>query len=220
METDPQGVAAAKALQDATRQLLKKRYGPIEPYRVKVDLEFQPSNPTFETKGPTDTFTIELAPSSLVPHSIFTFLEVARLWDEKKGAFHRRANHVLQVLVAGNQVPHLAFQEYSPEFPHVKGTVGYAGRPSGPAWYVSIQDNSRNHGPGSQQARNPHEADSCFGKVVEGFERAVLGRITKIPGDGFVKPPLYVKISKMTILVPDGNTPDSFVPWIGSAATS
>ena len=41
METDPEGVAAATALQDATRLLLKARYGPIEPYRVKIDLEFQ-----------------------------------------------------------------------------------------------------------------------------------------------------------------------------------
>ena len=216
METDAQGVAAAQALQEATRLLLKKRYGLREPYRVKVDLEFQPSNPTMETDGPTDSFTIELAPARLVPHSIFSFLEIARHWDEQKGAFHRRANHVLQVMVNGKHVPHLAFQEYSPEFPHVKGTVGYAGRPSGPAWYVSIQDNSRNHGPGSQQQRNPHEADSCFGKVVEGFERVVLGRITKMPGDGFLKPPLHVKITKMTILVPDDNSSGNFVPWKGS----
>lgn len=139
METDSQGVAAAQALQEATRQLLKLRYGATEPYRVKVDLEFQPSNPTYATLGPTDSFVIELAPARLVPHSVFTFLEVARQWDTKKGAFHRRANHVLQVMVGGRAVQHLAFQEYSPDFPHVKGTVGYAGRPSGPAWYVSIQ---------------------------------------------------------------------------------
>lgn len=96
METDPEGVAAAQALQEATRLLLKKRYGVQEPYRVKVDLEFLPSNPTFDAMGPTDTFTIEMAPAALMPHAVFSFLEIARHWDEKKGVFHRRANHVLQ----------------------------------------------------------------------------------------------------------------------------
>mmetsp|Transcript_1716 Transcript_1716/g.3280 ORF Transcript_1716/g.3280 Transcript_1716/m.3280 type:complete len:386 (+) Transcript_1716:153-1310(+) len=215
METEPEGVAASKALQDATRLLLQRRYGPQEPYRVKIDLEFQPSNPTYETDGPTDSFTIEMAPAKLMPHAVFSFLEIARHWGEKKGAFHRRANHVLQVMTRGNHVPHLAFQEYSPAFPHKRQTVGYAGRPSGPAWYVSILDNSKNHGPGSQQARNPHEADACFGKVVEGFDRVVMGRITKMPGDGFLKPPAHVKISKMTILVP-GDQEGSFVPWTGT----
>ena len=214
METDTEGVTAARALQQATRKLLQKRYGPVEPYRVKVDLEFQPSNPTYATDGPTDSFVIEMAPASLVPHSVFSFLEIARHWQG--GAFHRRANHVLQVMVRSHQVPHLAFQEYSPQFPHVKGTVGYAGRPSGPAWYVSILDNTKNHGPGTQQQRNPHEADACFGKVVKGFDEVVLGRIAQMPGQGFLQPPLHVKITQMTILVP---APDgTFVPWTGNDA--
>jgi hypothetical protein len=211
MEVDEKGLAASKELQAATRDLLHYRYGPREPYHIKLDLKFQPSNPTFETMGETDSFVIELAPSALVPHSIFSFLEIARHFHEKKGAFHRRAGHVLQVAINGNQVPHLAFQEYSPKFPHVKGTVGYAGRPSGPAFYVSIQDNSKNHGPGSQQHHNPYEADSCFGKVVEGFEDVVLKRITKMPGEGFLKKPMHVFIDAMTIMVPDAN--GAYTPW-------
>ena len=215
METDPEGVAATKALQDYTRLLLKRRYGPKEPYRVKIDLEFQPSNPTYATDGPTDSFVIEMAPAKLMPHAVFSFLEIARQWAEKRGAFHRRANHVLQVMTNGHHVPHLAFQEYSSEFPHKRQTVGYAGRPSGPAWYVSILDNTRNHGPGSQQDHNPHEADACFGRVVEGFDRVVIGRITKMPGDGFLKPPAHVKITKMTILIPDEQN-GTFIPWPGT----
>ncbi|KAL7559056.1 hypothetical protein ACA910_018411 [Epithemia clementina (nom. ined.)] len=202
METDEKGVAASKRLQDATRLLLAERYGDREPYRVKVGLKFQPSNPTTAEQGEDGSFVIELAPSTLQPHSIFTFLEIARHWSEKKGAFHRRANHVLQVMVRGNKVPHLAFQEYSKEYPHQKGTVGYAGRPSGPAWYVSIQDNTDNHGPGSQQQANPYEADSCFGKIVEGFQTTVLDRVTKMPGSGFLEASAHVLIDSMTILVP------------------
>jgi hypothetical protein len=132
MEVDPTGLAASKRLQDATRLLLAKRYGKTEndiPYRVRVDLTFQESNPTFATMGEHASFLIQLAPADLLPHSVYTFLEIARHWPEHRGAFHRRANHVLQVLTKGKQVQNLAFQEYSPQYPHVKGTVGYAGRP-------------------------------------------------------------------------------------------
>ena len=223
MEVDEKAVAATKRLQDATRLLLAARYGEKEPYRVKVGLKFQPSNPTMAELGETDSFVIELAPSRLQPHSIYTFLEVARHWPVKKGAFHRRANHVLQVMVKGSQVPHLAFQEYSREYPHKKGTVGYAGRPSGPAWYVSIMDNTNNHGPGSQQDANPHEADSCFGRVVEGFEDVVVKRITRMPGSGFLDAPKHVLIDYMTILVPSPTSTDideSYVEWYPSSTSS
>ena len=215
MEVDENGVAASARLQDATRLLLAARYGPHEPYRVKVGLKFQPSNPTTVTMGERDSFVIELAPSRLQPHSIFTFLEVARHWPEKKGAFHRQAPHVLQVMVGGNRVPHLAFQEYSRDYPHKKGTVGYAGRPSGPEWYTSIEDNSDIHGPGSQQEENPYEADSCFGTVVEGFERVVLERVAKMPGSEFLDPPAHVLIETMTVMVPTAD--GTYEDWQPSA---
>lgn len=210
METDPEGVAASKRLQDATRKLLHMRYGATEPYRVRVELEFQPTIPDFDKDGGKDgMILIEMAPSTLQPHSIFTYMEVARQY--KGGGFHRIAGHVLQVMVKKTGVEHLAFQEYSPEWPHKKGTVGYAGRPSGPAWYVSLIDNSRNHGPGSQQKANPHEADSCFGKVIEGFDTDVQ-RIRKVPGKGFLNErSQWVLINKMQIMVP---SPDGkYVEW-------
>jgi cyclophilin family peptidyl-prolyl cis-trans isomerase len=209
-ETDGEAQAAAKSLQDATRRLLHKRYGrdsPETPYRVVVQLEFQDTISDFAEHGKDGAFTIELAPSSLQPHSIYTFLEVARHWNG--GAFHRIANHVLQVMVKTHTIKHLAFQEYSPDYPHRERTVGYAGRPSGPAWYVSIQDNSKNHGPGSQQKHNPYEADSCFGRVVEGYEHVL--RIKKVEGMGFLgDAKKHVLITRMTIQVPqrDGTYAD------------
>ena len=206
-ETNDEALAAAKSLQDATRELLHRRYGLQEPYRVVVELEFQDTISDFNENGSHGSFTIDLAPSSLQPHSIYTFLEVARQW--KGGAFHRIAHHVLQVMVKTHTVKHLAFQEYSPEYPHKAGTVGYAGRPSGPAFYVSIQDNSKNHGPGSQQAHNPYEADSCFGTVVEGYEHVL--RIRKVEGMGFLgDAKRHVLIKSMTIQVPQG---DDYEDW-------
>jgi hypothetical protein len=212
MEKDEESLAATKKLQDATRTLMAAKYGPEEPYRVEVVLEFQDTIADFKEKGPDGTVLLEMAPSRLVPHSVFSFLEISRQWTGR--GFHRIAGHVLQVS-AISPVKHLAFQEYSPEFPHKKGTVGYAGRPSGPAWYLSIMDNSKNHGPGSQQKKNPYEADSCFGKVIRGFDDEVQ-RIAKIPDKGFIADRRkHVIIKKMRILVP-GSGPDSvdgYVEW-------
>jgi hypothetical protein len=215
MEVDPRALAATTELQIRTQELLRERYGASEPYRVSVDVTFLPSNPTYVAGSNNEhaSFTIELAPAALVPHSVYSFLEIARHWHIRRGSFHRRADHVLQVQTLGRAVEHLAFQEYSPDFPHVKGTVGYAGRPSGPHWYISIQDNRRNHGPGTQQKANPHEADSCFGKVVEGFDLVILDRVTKMPGSGFLKPDKHVLIDKMTIQVPDPAHPGEYMEW-------
>jgi hypothetical protein len=112
METDEESLKATKRLQDATRRLLEARYGPNEPYRVKVILEFQDTIPDFAEKGADGSILLEMAPTRLQPHSVFSFLEVARQW--KGGAFHRNAPHVLQVMVHGG-FKHLAFQEYSKE---------------------------------------------------------------------------------------------------------
>jgi hypothetical protein len=74
--------------------------------------------------------------------------QVVRKWQG--GAFHRNAGHVLQVQTEGGSRQGLAFQEYSPKYPHVEGTLGFAGRPGGPPFYISTVDNTRNHGPASQ----------------------------------------------------------------------
>jgi hypothetical protein len=213
MERDDESLVATKKLQEATKKLMAARYGPEEPYRVEVILEFQDTIADFQEKGADGTILLEMAPSRLVPHSVFSFLEISRQWQGR--GFHRIANHVLQVQTLSKTVKNLAFQEYSPEFPHKKGTVGYAGRPSGPHWYVSIMDNSRNHGPGSQQQKNPYEADSCFGKVIRGFDDDVQ-RIAKIPDKGFINDKKkHVIIKQMRILVP-GSGPDAvdgYVEW-------
>ena len=65
----------------------------------------------------------------------------------------------------------LSFPEYSPEFPHVENTVGFATRPGGPDFYINTSDNSKPHGPGGQtQHALVEEADSCFGKIVRGLD--------------------------------------------------
>ena len=209
MEVDPQGLALTTALQQVTRKLLLKRYGRHPAYRVIVDLEFPPTMPDFTTKGKDGKLIIEMAPIDLIPVSVFYFLEMARTWQ--RGMVHRNAGHVLQIQSYSAQKQHMPFQEYSPDFPHKRGTAGYAGRPSGPGWYISIQDNTKNHGPGSQQNHNPHEADALFGTVVQGMDD-VVPRIHSIPQRGWLDREHHVAIPKMTIFVAD--EPGKFVEWV------
>ncbi len=211
METDSESLTMTKELQEATRTLIKIRYGDFgsisTPYRIKMDLEFQPTIPDFDTKGKDGTLVIELAPISLIPYSVYNFLEIARTW--KNGAFHRNAGHVLQAIARSSVTQSMPFQEYSKEYPHKKYTVGYAGRPSGPEFYLSIQDNSQNHGPGSQQKHNPYEADSIIGTIVEGVEDGTVDRIHTMPGREFLNDKKkWVLIRRMHILVPKGDGSD------------
>jgi hypothetical protein len=167
METDVIGLPLTQKLQQATLQLLQHRYGSTGPFRIRIDVTYPPSIILNEGQKSHDYLLVETAPTSLLPCSVFYFLEIARTYQS--GSFHRNAGHVLQAQVSSRATAHhqsMPFQEYHPQFPHVKYTVGYAGRPSGPGWYVSIQDNTHSHGPGSQQKDNPHEADSLFGKLV------------------------------------------------------
>lgn len=111
---------------------------------------------------------------------------------------------MLQAMVHKNNVNSLAFQEYHKDFPHKKLTMGYAGRPGGPAFYISTVDNTENHGPASQGSKT--EADGCFGRIAAGgADEAVVQRMKKQPGVqkpmGFVSgSDNFIKIPKMRIM--------------------
>lgn len=170
METDPTAQTKIKETQEVIREFLVQKYGP-GPYRVEMKIQFPASMPppTPLTPGQADeaTIVIELAPIEYVPYSVYFFLEnIVSVF--KSGAFHRNAGHVLQAMIHSRQPTdseslmhgrqNFAWQEYSPQYPHKKFTLGYAGRPSGnSAIYISTVDNTRNHGPASQGSKT--EAD-------------------------------------------------------------
>ena len=199
MEVDPKGMQLTKELQHWTHKLLVQRYG-HHTFRVVLYLKFPENIPDFKEKGPNGKVVIQLAPIDLLPCSVFMFLEIARTW--RSGAFHRNAGHVLQAVAHSEVKKSMPFQEYSPEHPHIVGSSGYAGRPSGPGFYISIKDNTYNHGPGSQQHHNKFEADANFGNVVEGMED-VVPRIHSIPETGWLSKENQIKIERMTILYKD-----------------
>jgi hypothetical protein len=135
------------------------------------------------------TFEIEMAPIKYVPHAVHFFLEQVGhgLWNGS--SFHLNRHHVLQVGPSSPEhrerfremeLDRLAFPEYSPHYPHHRWTLGYAGRPGGPSWYVNKIDNRADHGPHGQEHHALSEyADPCFGKVVQGF--ATLERVFRDP---------------------------------------
>lgn len=140
-----------------------------------------------------------------MPHAVHLFLEQVShgLWDN--AWFYINGPHVLQAgpqadeaalakaIAAGEderslalrpfrelQLDTLSFPEYSEDFPHVPMTLGFTGRPGGPDFYINKVDNTIAHGPGGQFHHELAEyADSCFAKVVSGFDS--LKAMTETP---------------------------------------
>lgn len=102
-------------------------------------------------------------------------------WDGSSLLFTQRNTDV--AIIAANEtngIPmnkhltrELLFPEYSQEFPHVAGTLGFGGRPGGPNFYFNLKDNDETHGLGGSTGSTEfilEEPDSCFAKIVHGNE--------------------------------------------------
>ena len=202
LETDANAKTKTQQLSEDAASYVASKYG-VGPFYVQIDLIFPESMKEIMTKHSMDehdrtgSIIMEVAPTDLTPYIAYTWLEVVERFTS--GAFHRNAGHVLQALLRGNRLG-LAFQEYHASYPHKRYTMGYAGRPGGPAFYVSTEDNTRNHGPGSQGSAT--EADGCIGRVVKGL--AVIKAMQHQPGkgkNGFVAPNSnWIKIIAMKLI--------------------
>merc|ERR1719242_284964 len=90
------------------------------------------------------------------------------------------------------------FQEFHKDFPHHQWTLGFAGRPGGPDFYINKIDNTENHGPGGQDHYDLYEeADPCFGRIVDGFD--VLEKIFALPAGNYHILDVPVHIVRMRI---------------------
>lgn len=181
-----------KAIQQMSKKALLEKFGP-GPHFVEMFIRFDSG----EGRADGGYITLELAPVDEMPHAVYWFLEQVerKLYDGC--SFHRNAVHVIQAGPVPNfltpaNTPSLAqrfkdagfhsvlFQEYSPNFQHKKYTVGYAGRPGGPDFYISTKDNSKIHGPGGQSNyEDAGEADPCFAKVTYGQD--IVERMRQSP---------------------------------------
>jgi hypothetical protein len=171
LETDQEAVRLSRRLQRVCQLLLEDA-----PHKqVTMSLQF-PDTMISEGEPKFQQLILSLAPLDLMPYAVYKFLQIVKHWQG--GAFHRNAGHVLQAQVTDSRES-MAFQEYHAQFPHVKYTLGFAGRPGGPAFYISTIDNTQNHGPASQGSSS--EADSCFGEILAS-SRTIVDRMQTQPG--------------------------------------
>lgn len=188
-----------------------ERFGP-GPHYVSMNILLDESNPSSQRE-----IIYQLAPLNLMPHSIHLFLsQIADgYWTRGTPSIAISAEHVLQscphpclenadmggssqgypyeeMRRAGLDV--VSFQEYSPQYPHEKYTIGFAGMPhSGPEFYINLLDNTLDHGTLEERKfkmgpdryagwameafGSVEEVDEkaivpypCFGKVIQGFD--------------------------------------------------
>jgi cyclophilin family peptidyl-prolyl cis-trans isomerase len=153
-------------VKDISRRDAISKYG-AGVKQVEIELIF-PGN----LEGPT-TFVIEMAPIDIMPHSVFTFLEMVSSGLLNGCSFILNALHVLKVAplpydgtsasdkardFLENGLESVAFREYSHEYPHKRFTVGFAADGS-PSFYINTEDNTE-----------IHVGDPCFAKIVSGFD--------------------------------------------------
>ena len=137
-------------------------------------------------------FDVELAPIDIMPHAVNVFLNMvaSEVWNDS--IFLHRAHHIIQAIpidskgngdekkkIFESSDMQMSFPEYDSSYPHNKYTLGFSGRPGGPEFYISTQDNAEYHGPrGQSQYEMAHDADPCFGKVIRGHD--VVDRMNQL----------------------------------------
>lgn len=200
----------------------------------KIEYPHAPNPPENENSDPTtwvrwtSYLLMEMAPIDLMPHTVNLFLKqvIQGLWDGTSVAMNAR--HVLQIgpqytapgidIDAANDagmkryqdfyakgLHKLTYQEYSPKYPHTQYTVGLAGRPSGPDFYINKIDNTIMHGPGGQMHSGEmhNEADPCFAKLMDGTRpfMDILAAIDKVPVTSERYSEYRVKIVSAMVLI-------------------
>ena len=186
---------------------------------------------------------MEMAPLDLMPHTVNLFLRQVHhgLWDGTHVTMNERrvlrigprydddANiddgHGTYRHFLEKGLDKVTYQEYSPEYPHEQFTVGMAGRPSGPDFYINKIDNTRMHGPGGGRMNDGeicnNEADPCFGRLVNGSRPYIdiLSAIDRVPVNSrqYPESKVLIRSAKVLILRKDGKwrsvARDNIVPF-------
>jgi cyclophilin family peptidyl-prolyl cis-trans isomerase len=164
-----------KQVQETSRNATIEKYG-SNGHFVEIQLIFPESN-----DGPT-TFTIEMAPIDVMPHSVHTFLEMVSIGLLDGCSFILSALQVVKAAplsydgtssadkakaFSEHGLESVSFKEYSDTYPHKKYTVGFAADGS-PSFYINTADNSE-----------IHVGDPCFGKIVSGYD--TIDRLANSP---------------------------------------
>lgn len=180
------------------RDAIAKYGGGVQ--RVEVELIFPNDSNEQQAAGPT-TFVIEMAPIHVMPHSVYTFLEMTSAGLLDGCSFILNALHVLKAAplpydgsspsdkaqaFLDKGLESVAFREYSPDYPHERYTVGFAADGS-PSFYINTEDNTE-----------IHVGDPCFAKVVSGFD--TIKRLETSPTRNGIWLEQRIGIKKATVL--------------------
>jgi hypothetical protein len=161
-----------KQIQDFSAKSVIQQWGD-GPHRVQVHVRDPDTNTTH-------TFLMELAMLMEQPHSVHHFLKMVdrKVWDGLTLVHGTSSDAIMATPVslerhewAGQRfvdanLTTMAFTEYSATYPpphHHKYSVAFSGRPGGPDFYISMEDDLE-----------LHDHESAFALVVEG--REVLDR--------------------------------------------
>jgi len=161
-------------IQEDSRKRVIEKYG-HGPHHVEFEVKSR------EGRKP-GKFTVRMAPLSMVPHAVETFLDMvtSKIWDNTILYSHHTQTHVIGAAPVAygtfKSKDHeletlgfigVSFPEYSKDFPHKKYSVGFSG--TGPNFYINSMDNEDHHGPGGQQHHELEgDADPCFGEIIQG----------------------------------------------------
>jgi cyclophilin family peptidyl-prolyl cis-trans isomerase len=174
--------------------------------RIKMELIFAASNMNSSDEDDVvdtepHTIVLEMASLDIMPHSVYTFLEMVSIGLLDGCSFILNALHVLKAAplpydgspasskarqFLDHGLESVAFREYAPDFPHKRYTVGFAADGS-PSFYINIEDNSE-----------IHVGDPCFAKVVSGFD--TIQRLENMPTRNGIWFEHRIGIKEVTIL--------------------
>lgn len=177
------------------------RYGP-GPYHVHFTLQL-PTDPPSE-----EIVILELASLDLMPHTVKSFLDLVEHETLVDGTFMLAKPHIILVgpvdyhdaennnrleerlAYGGSENGLLLLNEFTPEYPHHEGTVGFTAGYLGPVFYINMVDNNEIH------AVNK---DPCFGQFVKGFDLIRrIARMQKREEDGVFDLPIYIVRTEVT----------------------
>lgn len=161
-------------IQEDSRKRVIEKYG-----RGQYNVVFEVKSREGRKPG---KFTVRMAPLSMTPHAIETFLDMVtnKIYDNTVLYSHQSTSHV----VASAPISYGTFQskqheletlgftgvsfpEYSKDFPHKKYTLGFSGMST--SFFINSMNNEDHHGPGGQQHHELEgDADPCFGEIIQG----------------------------------------------------
>lgn len=200
-------------IQERSRQSVLAKYGE-GPHHVELTLEL-PHNET------PQRVLIELAPLSMMPHSISTFLDQVSGGELDGTHFDLHAGHVLMGRShikqrdgdqrndgSEHDVPRNVFPEYNSQFPHDHYTVTFppastASQKTGVEFYINLLNNAAHHSPRVEKDKDGNdryvEGESAFGKIIDAESRKVVDAMDalQVVGGGLLEESVEIVSAKI-----------------------